>query len=213
MTLQRPLALTFTHQGESPHYVKGYLTVDGTCRLFPMTQVEAGALAEVVLATGSRKGAVLVWATGDDSRFSPFLSEAHRFSVTQGDDETATVYRYAVFREDTDEIALALRTVWNSYDNLDIVPADLGSSELIAEVVEECSNDADAARLGMDWQNRWYFRKNSGCLAILGFGWSTLGFLLKLLFSKGFRRELADPFRQVRNVSMTLRHSHQLFSV
>lgn len=202
MTLHRPLTLTITHQEESPHLVHGYLTVDGSWRLFPMTQAESKAVARVILAAGGRKGGVLVWSTSENSRFNPFLAEAHRFSVTQGDDESSETVRYAAYRETGDDLALAIRTVWNSYDYLDIVPADSGSSEAIAEVVEQCSTNASEARLGMDWQNRWYFRQNNGCLAILGSVWGTVGFILRLLFSERYKRELVDPFRQVERMAI-----------
>lgn len=202
MISNRPLTVTFTRQDEPPRFIKGTLTADKTWSLFPMTEPESLAVAEVVERAGGKKGAVLIWSSAEDPRFNPFLAEAHCFSVARDSKESAPIQQFATYRNVGKELAVAIRVAWNSFESLHIVLSNTDSLDSLTRLTEQISKRSDEERTGLDWENHWFFRHNSGCLAVAGFFLGAGGFLLKLLFSGNYRRELMDPFRQVKGMTL-----------
>ncbi|MEM8929677.1 MAG: hypothetical protein AAGE94_00790 [Acidobacteriota bacterium] len=191
--------LTVTPQGEEPHFVSCSLWGQPTNGLSAMTSNEADAIAEMIAKASGKRGAVLTWFPPKASAFAPVLPNTLTVAIDDGSEEGS---RRCALYAGRDDLPGALRTVWNAFGTLRILPSDDDSVEAITELVESDADDSDEVRVGLDWQNKWYFQQKSGCLAVLGGIAGTIVFFLRLKLSPSFRRELMDPFRQVCEMRM-----------
>jgi len=97
--------------------------------------------------------------------------------------------------ETPEELAEQLPSIWNAADGVRVYPVidELDVERIVSPHFEDRS---DEKRLGMDYETKWFIRTESGIVALLGATLHTLGFVVRLLTSKGYRQELLDPFRQ-----------------
>ncbi|MCP3963874.1 MAG: hypothetical protein GY719_39055 [bacterium] len=214
MSENRPLELSVARQEEEPHFVKCFLTVDRTWRLYPLTVPESEAISELMARAGGKSGVAVLWTTDEDPRFDAFLGQAQSFAVSDESERPAPMRTFAVHSATGSGLAETVRTVWNSYDQFRAYSSDSGDSDHIARLVEQDADTSDEARIGLDWNDRWYFQKQRGCLvALIGGFLGTVRFALRLLLSPGFRRELMDPFGKPHLMSLVAEHGAVFWKV
>ncbi len=193
MSKNRPLSLEVTYQEEEPGYCKCYLAAPDSGRLLPISEPEAAAMAELIRVASGKNGAILVWFTASDPRYDPILSTAEPLETEDAEAGESPGRTYGLFRRSGSE--LALRDVWNNYDNLRVIPSGSGSREEIVDLLAaEKTASSYSQRVGLDWGNRLDMRQRSGCLAIVFGLLGTVRFALRLKHSRSFREKLMDPF-------------------
>lgn len=161
------------------------------------------AIAGLAEALARFKHSIVVWFACDEEEeeeTETFLAGMRDIGRVEMDGPSEPVYYlYCAEKED---LADVLGLIWDNFGGLEIYPAQNVESGY-AYVRSAMNDNSDEQRLGMDYENRSYFKlanqeqSSSDALEILAAALCEAGrFAGKLFFSKEFRRELLDEFRQ-----------------
>lgn len=173
---------------------------DGIKRI---TRRECAAFAELAEALARFEHFIVTWfACGEDvgENAETLLPGINGIGRVETDEPGEPVYY--LYCATTTDVTNLLALIWDKFGAITIYPAR--DFEWGHAYVRGAINDpSDEQRLAMDYGNRRYMKKfqekqNWGnTLTALAGVFSDVGdFVSKLVFSKGFRRELLDEFRQ-----------------
>ncbi len=202
--ISRKLSVSYrVRHGECPLLSAGFHAEADQDGMKPISQRECEAVAELAEALARFEHSIVVWFACDEEaeeEAETFLAGIRDIGRVEMDGPSEPVYYlYCAEKED---LANLLGLIWDHFGGIKIYPAQNAESGY-AYIRRAMNDKADQQRLGMDYEKRWYIkrsrkeqRSSDALRGVVGALHDAGSFASKLFFSKGFRRELLDEFRQ-----------------
>ncbi len=165
---------------------------------------ESALIFRLVTLISDKNGFIISWFECEGS--GPFPRIVGEKILENNRDASENVYWK--YYDSSEDLHSELAEIWNNFGGVRIYPAN-NVEEALTVVKWDFEDTSDEKRLGMNYQDKWYFKLEKVPTLIkipimsAGFIWTVLIFILKLGLNRSYRNKLSDPFGSIHSTTIT----------